>query len=317
MIKQLIKILFLGLVSLHSGWFSPAQATAIYLSSTWKGKTTVGIVATFFGAAIIKEVDDALTNFSDVNKKLDDISGPFGSVLKKVQKKLEELPESDRKLFIADLENAEFAKYFDEASNAEGLVEAWKVLGESADLRKNIDALETIEYYTKNVNGNIDELTDAFKAASNKEDWFSDIITQIRSKARNLPGTSKGNGVVIEGQWMRGTEGNLGLFPKQIADKLKGRNFKNFAEFRSEFWKAVADDPDLAKQFSPGNQGAMKNGFAPTPSENQWLGGRDTYEIHHKTPIHDGGEVYDMDNLVIVTPRYHKEILDPAYHFNK
>ncbi len=138
------------------------------------------------------------------------------------------------------------------------LVDSWEVLGESADLRKNIDALETIEYYTKNVNGNIDELADAFKTASNKEDWFSGIIAEIRSKARNLPGTSKGNGVVIEVQWMRGTEGNLGLFPKQVADKLKGREFKNFAEFRSEFWKAVADDPDLAKQFSPGNQGAMK-----------------------------------------------------------
>lgn len=197
------------------------------------------------------------------------------------------------------------------------LVDSWKVLGESADLRKNIDALETIEYYTKNVNGNIDELADAFKTASNKEDWFSGIIAEIRSKARSLPGTSKGNGVVIEGQWMRGTEGNIGLFPKQIADKLKGRQFQNFAEFRSEFWKAVADDPDLFSQFSRASQAEMLKGNAPFAKKAQQVGGKIKYEIHHKTPIHDGGEVYDIDNLVIVTPRYHKEILDPAYHLKK
>jgi len=197
------------------------------------------------------------------------------------------------------------------------LVDSWKVLGESTDLRKNIDALETIEYYTKNVNGNIDELTDAFKTASNKEDWFSGIIAEIRSKARSLPRTSKGNGVVIEGQWMRGTDGNIGLFPKQIAEKLKGRQFQNFAEFRSEFWKAVADDPDLFSQFSRASQAEMLKGNAPFAKKAQQVGGKIKYEIHHKTPIHDGGEVYDIDNLVIVTPRYHKEILDPAYHLKK
>lgn len=116
---------------------------------------------------------------------------------------------------------------------------------------------------------------------------------------------------------MRGTEGNLGLFPKQIADKLKGRQFQNFDEFRSEFWKAVADDPDLSSQFIPSNVTRMRNGSAPRVAETQQWGGRLSYEIHHKTPIYDGGGVYDIDNLVIVTPRYHKEVLDPAYHFNK
>jgi len=37
--------------------------------------------------------------------------------------------------------------------------------------------------------------------------------------------------------------------------------------------------------------------------------------LHHKTPINQGGSVYDVDNLYIVTPKYHKEILDPAYHY--
>jgi hypothetical protein len=197
------------------------------------------------------------------------------------------------------------------------LVESWKVLEGSADLRKNIDALETIEYYTKNVNSNVDELTSSFKSATNKEDWFSGKIAEIRSKARSLPGTSSGNGVVIEGQWMRGTDGNIGLFPKRIADKLKGKSFENFAEFRHEFWKAVADDPELFAQFGRSSQAEMLKGNAPFAKKVQQVGGKIKYEIHHKTPIHDGGGVYDIDNLVIVTPRYHKEILDPAYHFKK
>jgi hypothetical protein len=225
------------------------------------------------------------------------------------------LPVELRAIFRSDFgNNLDVLRAMD---NDPKLVDSWKVLVESADLRKSIDALKTIEYYTKHVNGNIEKLTDAFKTAPNKEDWFSGIIAEIRSKARSLPGVSSGNGIAIDGKWMRGTEGNAGLFPKQIADKLKGKQFQNFDEFRSEFWKAVADDPDLAGQFKPSNLTLMKKGNAPIPVEEQWLGGRMTYEIHHKTPIYDGGGVYDMDNMVIVTPRYHKEILDPAYHFNK
>ncbi len=197
------------------------------------------------------------------------------------------------------------------------LVDSWKVLEGSTDLRKNIDALETIEYYTKNVNSNVDELTSSFKSATNKEDWFSGKIAEIRSKARSLLGTSSGSGVAIEGKWMRGTDGNIGLFPKRIADKLKGKSFNNFDEFRAAFWKAVADDPELFEQFGRTSKAELIKGNAPFALESQQVGGRIKYEIHHKTPIYDGGGVYDMDNMVIVTPRYHKEILDPAYHFNK
>ena len=33
------------------------------------------------------------------------------------------------------------------------------------------------------------------------------------------------------------------------------------------------------------------------------------------TAQHHGQSVYDLDNLLVVTPRYHKEILDGGYHF--
>jgi len=33
--------------------------------------------------------------------------------------------------------------------------------------------------------------------------------------------------------------------------------------------------------------------------------------------VYQGGGVYDPDNIMVVTPRYHKEALDPALHFNQ
>lgn len=137
----------------------------------------------------------------------------------------------------------------------------------------------------------------------------------VLQKARNLPGISNGKGKEIKGKWLKGKEGNAGLFPKSVADKLNGKNFANFDEFRKEFWKTVAEDPDLSKQFRPQNIAKMKNGNAPSPIEEQWLGGQKTYVLHHKTPINREGGVYDMDNLMIVTPRFHKEILAPSYHY--
>lgn len=132
--------------------------------------------------------------------------------------------------------------------------------------------------------------------------------------ARNLPGIAAGNGKNITGKWLRGTDGNAGKFPKSVADQMKGKNYQNFNKFREDFWKNVADDPHLANQFSEGNKALMKSGKAPKVKNTQNVGGQNTYQLHHNTPINQGGDVYNFDNLTIVTPRYHKEILSPSYH---
>jgi hypothetical protein len=137
----------------------------------------------------------------------------------------------------------------------------------------------------------------------------------ILTNARKLPGTVTGNGNNITGRWLRGTEGNAGLFPKSVADKLRGRTFNNFDEFREAFWKEVANEPNLANQFDANSIQRMQGGLAPFTSVSQQIGGMKNYVLHHKTPINQGGSVYDMDNLYIVTPKYHKEILNPAYHY--
>lgn len=138
---------------------------------------------------------------------------------------------------------------------------------------------------------------------------------KILQNARKLPGLASGSGKEIKGKWLKGKEGNAGLFPKSVAEKLKGKNFNNFDEFRKEFWKSVADDPNLANQFIPQNISKMKQGLAPNVRKAQEIGGQRSYILHHKTPINAGGGVYDMDNLYIVTPKFHKEILSPSYHY--
>ena len=59
----------------------------------------------------------------------------------------------------------------------------------------------------------------------------------------------------------------------------------------------------------------MNQGLAPIAKESQQLGGQKSYILHHNQPIYQGGAVYNVDNLTIVTPRYHKEILSPSYHY--
>lgn len=145
--------------------------------------------------------------------------------------------------------------------------------------------------------------------------WKKGEDSKILAKARNLPGVSKGAGKEIKGNWLKGTNGNAGLFPKSVADKLRGKKFANFDEFRQQFWKAVSQDEKLIKQFDEANIQLMKDGYAPFTHGSQSIGGNKRYTLHHIRPINQGGGVYDMDNLYIVTPKFHKEILDPAYHY--
>jgi hypothetical protein len=121
----------------------------------------------------------------------------------------------------------------------------------------------------------------------------------------------------ITGKWLRGTHGNAGKMPGQIAARLEGKRFRNFDHFREEFWKTVAADRHLSSQFSRGNRSRMSAGLAPVAPRNQHVGGQKSYEIHHIKPIVHKGGVYDLNNLMIVTPRYHKEVLDPKYHSGK
>lgn len=87
--------------------------------------------------------------------------------------------------------------------------------------------------------------------------------------------------------------------------KLRGRTFRNFDHFREEFWLAVSECPELMKDFKPSNQTLIRMGLAPYPIPSEQVGGRTTFELHHVEEIQHGGEVFNMDNINITTPRLH------------
>ncbi|CNI05481.1 colicin/pyocin immunity family protein [Yersinia kristensenii] len=126
---------------------------------------------------------------------------------------------------------------------------------------------------------------------------------------RDEPGVVTGHGQRVSGVWLAGAGKDLGVpIPAQIADKLRGKRFSNFDRFREAFWQEVGNDPELAGQFNPNNISLMKKGFSPHPISSEKVGGRDTFELHHVNRVKDGGAVYDVDNLRVVTPKRHIEI---------
>lgn len=122
---------------------------------------------------------------------------------------------------------------------------------------------------------------------------------------RYMPGEATGEGQVIEGALLvEGNEQGTAI-PTQIAREMKGRAFQNFGKFRSEFWQLVAEDPSISRQFDQRTLQMMKKGYAPLAPPNERVGARGKYEIHHLIRITDGGAVYDVDNMIIVSPGFH------------
>jgi hypothetical protein len=126
---------------------------------------------------------------------------------------------------------------------------------------------------------------------------------------REEPGVAKGTGQPISGTWLGPELNSKGVaIPSQIAAQLSGKEFKSFRGFRETFWEAVFNDPDLSKQFNRNNLAKSKKGHAPTVRRSEQVGGRITVEIHHQEYISQGGDVYDIDNLRLMTPRRHIDI---------
>ncbi|WP_165668879.1 S-type pyocin domain-containing protein [Metapseudomonas otitidis] len=126
---------------------------------------------------------------------------------------------------------------------------------------------------------------------------------------REDAGTASGMGQPVSGVWLgEASQGKGAPVPTQIADQLRGKQFDNFRGFREQLWINVASDPVLAGQFNAANLARMNKGLAPRARKADSVGGRRSFEIHHTTRIVDGGEVYDIDNMRIVTPKRHIEI---------
>ncbi|PYC16007.1 HNH nuclease [Pseudomonas mosselii] len=141
-----------------------------------------------------------------------------------------------------------------------------------------------------------------------EDSGLAPIYVMFRDR-REDPGTATGAGQPVSGAWLGAAlQGDGAAIPTQVADQLRGRSFKNFKDFREALWVAVATSPDLASQFDPGSLAMMRKGYAAFVKKSERVGGRIKYEVHHQTLISSGGEVYNIDNLRITTPKRHIEI---------
>jgi len=135
-------------------------------------------------------------------------------------------------------------------------------------------------------------------------------ILVVFKSPRHEPGVISGTGAPLTGIWLGEETRNTGaLIPQHIAGLLRGKEYPDFDAFRIDFWKAVANDPELSKQFSKQNLIRMgKKGNAPSAREIDAYGLHKSFILHHVIPISEGGAVYDIDNLRVVTPSAHQTI---------
>ncbi|HEK1720645.1 TPA: hypothetical protein SMT55_002682 [Proteus mirabilis] len=130
-----------------------------------------------------------------------------------------------------------------------------------------------------------------------------------KENKRNQPGKATGKGKKVSDKWLddAGKENGVPI-PDRIADKLRDQKFNNFDEFRRKLWEEVSKEPELSKNFIQSNRIRMRNGLAPRARYKDSVGGRRSFELHHDKPISQGGEVYDIDNIRVATPKRHIDI---------
>ncbi|MGJ0628264.1 hypothetical protein ACR71F_09130, partial [Xenorhabdus bovienii] len=154
------------------------------------------------------------------------------------------------------------------------------------------------------------ELAPIVESRKKAEDKKKEAEEKVAKESkRDKPGTATGKGEKVEGKWLEDAgKGNGAPIPDKIADKLRGKEYKSFDSFRKKFWTEVSKVPELLKKFNNGNKKLLSKGRSPYTSKKESVGGRKVHELHHDKPISKGGEVYDMDNIRVVTPNRHIEI---------
>ena len=130
----------------------------------------------------------------------------------------------------------------------------------------------------------------------------------IVMNVRKTPGTVTGQGEDVAGIWLIGASSGVGVpIPSDVADALRGREFKSFDTFRAALWNAVSGST-ASDQFVKQSVGRMRTGRAPRVRKADRVGGRLSYELHHIAKVSEGGGVYDVDNLRVNTPRNHIDL---------
>lgn len=127
--------------------------------------------------------------------------------------------------------------------------------------------------------------------------------------ARQTPGIVTGVGEDVGGIWLDHAQAQGGApIPTSIADKLRGSEYSSFDSFRRAFWAVASKDSAVAQQVSEDNLRRMRNGNAPRARLGDAAGKRISHEIHHVEPISEGGDIYNVDNLRVYTPKNHVDV---------
>ena len=109
---------------------------------------------------------------------------------------------------------------------------------------------------------------------------------------------------------MSRSKGAILLIPPEIANKFIGKEFDTFDKFKAALYKEIGNSKYVT-QFINSNQTALKKGNAPFAPRSLQTGGNQNqirYNIHHIHPVEDGGDVYNLDNLIIYAPKTHKDV---------
>ena len=94
--------------------------------------------------------------------------------------------------------------------------------------------------------------------------------------------------------------------PAQVARALDGQRFPSFGALRRAFWIEVSKHEELLKAFTSEQASRMAIGLAPRASQAELTDRtRNSLEIDHTVRIADGGNVYDLSNMRVLTTRNH------------
>lgn len=123
---------------------------------------------------------------------------------------------------------------------------------------------------------------------------------------REIAGVAKGAGQLTTDRFLEaGSTPQGAAIPTRIAERLTGRRFSSFGKLREAIWMEVAADEVFRKHFTPWNIQEMLNGKAPYAPLSGQRGSRMKFELHHIHEVAQGGSVYDLDNIVVMTPNQH------------
>lgn len=177
---------------------------------------------------------------------------------------------------------------------------------------KAVKAMQVIEKTTKVGLGGAPHLASLM---ARRLSGSAEKVAKSATELRKSPGVSVISAPLHNSDTLlRGTHANAGLVPKEIGEQLVGKQFSNFDAFKKKYWKLMAESK-YAKNFDERDLLEMRKGNAPFAVESQSVGKNVKYELHHIEPINQGGHVYDVSNIMMVTPRFHQEALIEGYHY--